>query len=69
MIRTVRLTLNVGLEIAFGVAGIQLTRTGDLHAIAVHFVQCAIQPTVRAMAKITVNMEDGIPIAFRMIPE
>ena len=38
MIRTVRLTLNVGLEIAFGVAGIQLTRTGDLHTIAVHFV-------------------------------
>ncbi len=31
--------------------------------------QCAIQPTVRAMAKITVNMDDGMPIAFRIMPE
>jgi len=30
---------------------------------------CAIQPTVRASAKIPVNMSTGMPIAFCTIPE
>ncbi len=31
--------------------------------------QCAIQPGVRPVAKITVNISVGMPIAFRMMPE
>ena len=30
---------------------------------------CDTQPTVRATAKITVNMLVGMPIALRMMPE
>lgn len=63
------LTLDIAFKVAFFISCIQLTRTGNLHTVTVHFAQWAIQPTVRAIAKMTVNMEDGIPIAFRMIPE
>jgi hypothetical protein len=31
--------------------------------------QCAIQPGMRPMENITVNMLVGIPMALRMIPE
>ena len=59
-----------GHELAQRLTGVELTGTADL-LIRVRCIsfQWAIQPMVREMAKITVNMDMGIPMAFMRMPE
>lgn len=51
-------------------AGVELARTANLLLrILNHLTPLAVQPTVRATANSTVNIEVGKPIAFRVMPE
>jgi hypothetical protein len=61
--------LSIGLTLR-GRADVQLARTADLVlGSPIISLSWAIQPTVRASAKIAVNSETGMPIARCTMPE